>query len=173
MSARTELDEIIPAAWSRTKIHNDKKNDPLTDLGVVRFYTHSPGIACLQIRTEGHTSDYGTTNHQAFSSAGLGLSEAVRLKNALELWIGDWSKEAATPPAAVTDQSLLTELLQSRFPSPKFKVKAGSCNTFLLNDEGQTIVFSFDGSGRLVLVWAKEGRERGSDDQTPGDEVCS
>lgn len=71
-------------------------------------------------------------------------------------WVQAYCRD--TPPAAVTDQSLLTELLQSRFTSsPKFKVTAGSCNTFLLNDEGQTIVFSFDGSGRLVLVWAKEG----------------
>lgn len=86
-------DALIPVLWARTKVHNDKKNGPLKDLTAVRFYPYSPGVACLQIRTEGQTTDHGRTSHQAFSSAGLGLLEAMQLRNELSHWISEWGQE--------------------------------------------------------------------------------
>lgn len=87
-----ERDVLIQVPWART-LDRDPKKKELRDLQSVRLYPSSPGIATLQIRTEGITTPNGRVPRHVISSAGLGLLEAVRLKNALDLWIGEWSKE--------------------------------------------------------------------------------
>ena len=93
-------DTRIPAPGARTT-EVDENHVPAS-FGLVRIFPCSPGRVALQIRTKGVTTNHGRKTRLCFSHAVLGLTEALALRKALDVWISDWSLsqvQEATPAA--------------------------------------------------------------------------